>query len=101
MPQPGDIVLITGRCGAQFRGRQMHVRVSTVQQFGHTPGHLLWLAGYVLDEKGLAIERRPELLVEHDGLQLVERCRPVRQPHNAGPARIPQQRTSTTFRSNR
>jgi hypothetical protein len=90
IPQPGDTVLIDYRCGAQFAGNTLTVRVTKVEHLTHTPDHMIYLAGYALDSHGIAVEHRPMLLVEHAGLELKHRP-PRPRATNAGP-RVPAQR---------
>lgn len=93
IPQTGDTVLITPQAGAQFRifGRGMLLQVSSVKRHSALPDYMVYLSGYRIDADGTAIEKRPELLVEHAGVELVKRSTAGR-PRNSGPARIPQQR---------
>lgn len=102
IPVPGDMVRITRRCGVVAVNTPYLFRVSKVEAFTHTPGHMVYLAGYELDSvTRLAVEHRPMLLVEHAGIELVDRARPAtpgkRTHRNAQPAaRTPQQRTRQT-----
>ncbi len=90
IPKAGEVVRVTGRCGAQFRDNTLTVRVIRTGRYGSTPEHMLYLIGYVLGAQGNPVARR-ELLIEHDGLELVK-PEPAR---NGGPARVPKQRTGS------
>lgn len=82
-PQAGDVLRIDARASVQFRGdRAFAFRVTTVPEWATYDGWI-WLAGYVLDERGAATERR-ELFVQLAGLR---RLAPPRRP--GVPARTP------------
>jgi len=104
IPEIDDVVRIGPRCGAQFRVCPLVLKVTAVTRHPNLPDHMVYLAGRVISGTHPG-EYRPELLVEHAGIELRHRPekQPIRRHRNAGPARIPQQRTrtSTTHRSNR
>jgi hypothetical protein len=106
IPQSGDIFEITSAASVQFAGdRGFTFRVINTNVLGSTPTGWIWLTGYVIDAHGDATERR-EIFVQIEGLISVDTlpgAQPATKPrpHNAGPARIPQQRSIRTTRSNR
>lgn len=81
-PQPGDVLRIDERASVQFRGdRALVFRVTAVPDRDTYDGWI-WLAGYVLDQRGEAIERR-EVFVQLAGLRRLtppRRLDPSRQP---------------------
>lgn len=65
-PQPGDVLRIDERVSVQFRGdRALVFRVTAVPGWDTYDGWI-WLAGYVLDQRGEATERR-EVFVQLAG----------------------------------
>lgn len=68
MPKPGDVLDVGGAASVQFAGgRGFKFRVIKVCPKPTYHGWL-WLAGYVLDGRGRAKERR-EIFVQGDGLR--------------------------------
>jgi hypothetical protein len=103
IPEVDDVVAIGPECGAQFRACPLVIKVQRVWRHPNLPAGSVYLAGRVIVGSHPG-EYRPELLVEHSGLELRERPEKQvvqRRARNAGPARIPQQRTKTTYRSHR
>lgn len=100
IPLVGDVVFIGRACGVQFGGNALRVRVTKVERFTHTPEHMLYLAGYVLNQAGEAVEKRPMLLVEHAGLELLYRppAAAARRARNAGPV-VPRQRVNPSAKA--
>jgi hypothetical protein len=80
VPVPGDVVAVDGRASVQFAGdRGLTFRVIAVSGVPTYQGWC-WLAGYVLDADGAAVERR-EIYVQPAGLCLLTPSRRVpRQP---------------------
>ncbi|WP_435207206.1 hypothetical protein [Micromonospora sp. bgisy143] len=63
----GDVVLIGPECSVQFGGDRV-LRVRLVSIGAADPYHgWVWLTGYVLDAKGLAIDKR-EVYVRSAGI---------------------------------
>lgn len=82
-PRAGDVLRIDERASVQYRGdRALTFRVTSVPEWDTYAGWI-WLAGYVLNERGTATERR-EVFVQLAGLR---RLAPPRRP--GVPARTP------------
>ncbi|MEU5905944.1 hypothetical protein [Micromonospora sp. NPDC047527] len=68
--KPGDLLLIGEGCSVQFAGdRALRLRLVSVDSRPTYPGWV-WLTGYVLDGKGLAVDRR-EVYVRRAGVRVV------------------------------
>jgi hypothetical protein len=66
--KPGDLLRVDGCASVQFGGeRALTLRVVAILLDRPTFDGWVWLAGYVLDAKGLATDRR-ELFVQRAGL---------------------------------
>ncbi|SCL19207.1 hypothetical protein GA0074692_0572 [Micromonospora pallida] len=83
---PGDLLRVDGCASVQFGGkRALTLRVVAVLLDRPTFDGWIWLAGYVLDAKGLATDRR-ELFVQLAGLYRLAvaaapaPCAPRRRP---------------------
>ena len=71
-PEPGDVLRVDGYASPQFRGRSALIfRVISVCKKDTYYGWV-WLTGYVLDQAGLAVEKR-EIFVKKSGLRPVVR----------------------------
>jgi hypothetical protein len=69
-PKPGEVIRIDGRASVQFGAdRALIFRVTKVSDAPTYCGWV-WLAGYVLDDEGQAVERR-EIFVQRSGLRLL------------------------------
>ncbi|GAB2923050.1 hypothetical protein GCM10027280_07670 [Micromonospora polyrhachis] len=69
-PEPGDVLRIDGAASVQFRGECALVfRVISVCKKDTYRGWA-WITGYVLDQAGLAVEKR-EIFVMKSGLRPV------------------------------
>ncbi|OZV81051.1 hypothetical protein CA850_12980 [Micromonospora echinospora] len=69
--KPGDLLRVDGCASVQFGGdRALTLRVVSVLDDRPTFDGWIWLAGYVLDAKGLATDKR-ELFVQRAGLHPV------------------------------
>ncbi|MDG4819133.1 hypothetical protein O7628_26935 [Micromonospora sp. WMMD956] len=67
-PAPGDLLTVDGRASVQFAGdRAVTFRVVSVPDLPTYHGWI-WLAGYVLDQRGLATAKR-EIYVQFAGLR--------------------------------
>jgi hypothetical protein len=75
-PRCGDVIRVDGRASVQFAGRRaLILRVTRVSEKPTYYGWC-WLAGYVLDPQGEAVEKR-EIFVQPAGLVVVpQRRRP-------------------------
>ncbi|MET7672347.1 hypothetical protein [Micromonospora luteifusca] len=68
--KPGDVLLIGEACSVQFAGdRALRLRLVSVDPRPTYYGWL-WLAGYVLNNKGLAVDKR-EVYVQQAGLRVL------------------------------
>jgi len=68
--KPGDLLLIGAACSVQFSGdRELRLRLVSVDARPTYHGWV-WLTGYVLDAKGLAVDKR-ELYVRRAGLRVL------------------------------
>ncbi len=101
LPRAGEVYDITSAASVQFaRGAGLRLRVIHARVLGSTPAGWAWVEGYVIDPViGEATERR-EVFVQVDGLIPID-VHPgepagKRDHRNAGPARIPAQRTTRT-----
>ncbi|SCL20531.1 hypothetical protein GA0070616_2004 [Micromonospora nigra] len=66
--KPGDVVLVGAECSVQFAGdRALRLRVSADPK--PTYDGWIWIAGYVLDARGLATDKR-EVFVMKAGLRV-------------------------------
>ncbi|MEV4497786.1 hypothetical protein AB0J84_19095 [Micromonospora arborensis] len=84
--RPGDVLLIGEACSVQFAGdRALRLRLVRVDQRPTYHGWV-WLAGYVLDNKGLAIDKR-EVYVQQAGLRVLPPHTGARPPAEATLAR--------------
>jgi hypothetical protein len=76
VPLPGDVLRIDGRASVQFQGdRALRFQVIRVDQRPTYDGWL-WLEGYVLNNRGRAVQRR-RIFVRQTGLRLRTRAEPV------------------------
>ena len=76
-PKPGDVLLIDDEASVQFAGlRYLIFRVTKVDERTTYYGWV-WLKGYVLDHKGIAVEQR-EIFVQRHGLKPAPVPYPVR-----------------------
>ncbi|WP_240638924.1 hypothetical protein [Micromonospora ureilytica] len=65
--KPGDLLLIGEACSVQFAGdRALRLRLVSVDPRPTYHGWV-WLTGYVLNDKGLAVDKR-EVFVQQAGL---------------------------------
>jgi hypothetical protein len=91
--QVGATYQVGADCGVPHGFRPILFRLGHVDE-KPTYEHMSWLDGYELDEHGKAVEQR-RIYVITAGLQLLAPPPPpVRRLSNAGPARIPRQRTA-------
>ncbi|MET8086957.1 hypothetical protein [Micromonospora sp. NPDC005237] len=68
--KPGDLLLIGAACSVQFSGdRELRLRLVSVDARPTYHGWV-WLTGYVLDDRGLAVDKR-ELYVQRAGLRVL------------------------------
>ncbi|MGC4853923.1 hypothetical protein ACLQ24_11110 [Micromonospora sp. DT4] len=68
--KPGDLLLIGAACSVQFSGdRALRLRLVSVDARPTYEGWV-WLTGYVLSDKGLAVDKR-EVYVRRDGLRVL------------------------------
>jgi len=79
----GDLILVDGRASVQFAGRRRIImRILSVSTKPTYHGWA-WITGYVLDQRGDAVERR-EIFVQPSRVgrqrQAVRQRRPARQP---------------------
>ncbi|MEU8042760.1 hypothetical protein AB0B71_01265 [Micromonospora echinofusca] len=75
---PGDVLLIGEACSVQFAGdRALRLRLVSVDQSPTYHGWV-WLTGYVLNDKGLATDKR-EVYVQRAGVRVL-RATPVPTP---------------------
>jgi hypothetical protein len=78
-PNPGDVLLIGAEASVQFAGdRRLTFRVISVDRKPTYHGWV-WLTGYVIDERGLAADRR-EIFVQRRGLFRLPKRQPTAQP---------------------
>ena len=76
--KPGDLLLIGAEASVQFGGdRALRLRLASVDQAPTYHGWV-WLTGYVLNDKGLATDKR-EVYVQRAGV-LVLRAAPAPTP---------------------
>ncbi|MEH1102623.1 hypothetical protein [Micromonospora sp. CPCC 205561] len=76
--RPGDVLLIGAACSVQFGGdRALRLRLVSVDERPTYPGWA-WLTGYVLNDAGLAVDKR-EIYVLRSGLRVLT-------PRPPGPA---------------
>ncbi|MFG1841883.1 hypothetical protein ACGFH8_26050 [Micromonospora sp. NPDC049175] len=77
--KPGDLLLIGGACSVQFSGeRALRLRLVSVDPRPTYHGWV-WLTGYVLNGKGLAVDRR-EVFVQQAGVRLLPAAPPPATP---------------------
>ncbi|MGC4744488.1 hypothetical protein ACLQ28_02315 [Micromonospora sp. DT201] len=77
--KPGDVLLIGEACSVQFAGaRALRLRLVSVDPRPTYHGWV-WLAGYVLNDKGLAVDKR-EVYVRRAGLRVLQTARPGGAP---------------------
>lgn len=68
--KPGDLLLIGEACSVQFAGdRALRLRLVSVDPRPTYQGWV-WLTGYVLNDKGLAVDRR-EVFVQQAGVRML------------------------------
>ncbi|MFI7573765.1 hypothetical protein [Micromonospora sp. NPDC049497] len=73
--KPGDVLLIGEACSVQFAGdRALRLRLVSVDPRSTYHGWV-WLTGYVLNDKGLAVDKR-EVYVQRAGVR-VQRAAPA------------------------
>ncbi|MEU0551504.1 hypothetical protein [Micromonospora sp. NPDC005979] len=74
----GDLLLIGAACSVQFSGdRALRLRLVSVDPRPTYEGWV-WLTGYVLSDKGLAVDKR-EVYVRRAGLRVLRAIdRPIR-----------------------
>lgn len=66
--RPGEVLAVGAAASVQFAGdRGFLIRVTQIDKRPTYDGWL-WLAGYVLDRRGEAVEKR-EIFVQRDGLR--------------------------------
>ncbi|MFF0120880.1 hypothetical protein ACWD8I_27750 [Micromonospora arida] len=83
--KPGDLLQIGEACSVQFAGdRALRLRLVSVDARPTYHGWV-WLTGYVLNDKGRAVDKR-EVFVQQAGVRLL-RAASVLTPHRAGPPR--------------
>ncbi|RQX10787.1 hypothetical protein, partial [Micromonospora inaquosa] len=76
--KPGDLLLIGAACSVQFAGnRALRLRLVSVDPRPTYHGWV-WLTGYVLNEKGAAVDKR-EVFVQQAGVRVL-RAAPARRP---------------------
>ncbi|MFG1915407.1 hypothetical protein [Micromonospora sp. NPDC048898] len=81
--KPGDLLLIGAACSVQFAGdRALRLRLVSADTRPTYHGWV-WLTGYVLDDKGLAVDKR-EVYVQQAGVRLL-RAAPPATPGRSGP----------------
>ncbi|WP_433126954.1 hypothetical protein ACQPWW_29205 [Micromonospora sp. CA-240977] len=79
--KPGDLLLIDEACSVQFAGeRALRLRLVSVDPRPTYHGWV-WLTGYVLDGKGLAVDKR-EVFVRQAGVRLLPAA-PTPTPRSA------------------
>ncbi|SCL18807.1 hypothetical protein GA0070616_1596 [Micromonospora nigra] len=79
--KPGDVLLIGEACSVQFAGdRALRLRLVSVDSYPTYDGWV-WLAGYVLNDKDLATDKR-EVFVQRSGVRVLHAApapgRPIR-----------------------
>ncbi|MET8201547.1 hypothetical protein [Micromonospora taraxaci] len=68
--KPGDLLVIGEACSVQFTGdRALRLRLVSVDPRPTYEGWV-WLTGYVLNDKGLAVDKR-EVFVQQAGLRVL------------------------------
>jgi hypothetical protein len=68
--KPGDLLLIGAACSVQFADdRELRLRLVSVDPRPTYQGWV-WLTGYVLNDKGLAVDKR-EVFVQQAGLRVL------------------------------
>ncbi|MEU8219324.1 hypothetical protein AB0C47_26575 [Micromonospora taraxaci] len=68
--KPGDLLLIGEACSVQFADdRELRLRLVSVDPRPTYQGWV-WLTGYVLNDKGLAVDKR-EVFVQQAGLRVL------------------------------
>jgi hypothetical protein len=86
--QSGDVVRIGRAASVQFAGdRALTMRVMTVPDVPTYHGWM-WLAGYVLDERGQAVGKR-EVFVQRAGVKILQQARTPAQRRPGQPVRRP------------
>ncbi|SCE92462.1 hypothetical protein [Micromonospora chokoriensis] len=76
--KPGDLLLIGAACSVQFADdRELRLRLVSVDPRPTYQGWV-WLTGYVLNDKGLAVDKR-EVFVQQAGLRVL-RAAPALTP---------------------
>ncbi|MFC8846801.1 MULTISPECIES: hypothetical protein [unclassified Micromonospora] len=85
-PTPGDLLIVDGRASVQFAGdRAVTFRVVSVPDLPTYHGWI-WLAGYVIDRRGLATAKR-EIYVQVAALRPAVPARVgVPRPSSAKPS---------------
>ncbi|MEU6078455.1 hypothetical protein [Micromonospora sp. NPDC047074] len=85
--RPGDVLLIGAACSVQFGGdRALRLWLVSVDDRPTYPGWI-WLTGYVLNDRGLAVDKR-EVYVLRAGLRVIaaREAGPAGRTAAAGPA---------------
>jgi hypothetical protein len=83
--KPGDLLLIGEACSVQFAGdRALRLRLVSVDPRPTYHGWV-WLTGYVLNDKGLATDKR-EVFVQQAGVRML-RAAPAPRAGARSPAR--------------
>ncbi|MFG2048137.1 hypothetical protein ACGFIW_11995 [Micromonospora sp. NPDC048935] len=73
--KPGDLLLIGAACSVQFAGdRALRLRLVNADPRPTYHGWV-WLTGYVLDDKDLAVDKR-EVFVQQAGVRLLRAAPP-------------------------
>ncbi|MFE9189419.1 hypothetical protein ACFYL6_07410 [Micromonospora sp. NPDC007208] len=87
--KPGDLLLIGEACSVQFTGdRALRFRLVSVDPRPTYHGWV-WLTGYVLNDKGLAVDKR-EVFVRQAGLQVLRAAPSITPtPRTRAPRRAP------------
>ncbi|MET7947379.1 hypothetical protein [Micromonospora sp. NPDC005324] len=84
--KPGDLLLIGEACSVQFAGdRALRLRLVSVDPRPTYHGWV-WLTGYVLDDKGLAVDKR-EVFVQQAGVRVL-RAAPAPRALRPAPGQV-------------
>lgn len=76
--KPGDLLLIGEACSVQFAGdRALRLRLVSVDRRPTYQGWV-WLTGYVVNDKGVAVDKR-EVFVQQAGVRVL-RAAPALTP---------------------
>ncbi|WP_410811715.1 hypothetical protein [Micromonospora sp. 067-2] len=82
--KPGDLLLIGAACSVQFEGdRALRLRLVSVDPRPTYHGWV-WLAGYVVNDKGDAVDKR-EVYVQKAGIEMLRAAPALRTGRPARP----------------